>query len=389
MMQISGMVRRAFTTSSGSAPPESVQATDSMTDSSRDSVEASNMSTPALADSNAVSTAPSEPEASKEPELSHEAIARSIEASLMDMDIPDDGARTPPEVSLGQTPISPGSDRRRSGRERRAIATYNASILSGNAVHTRRAFRTYEEYSLAQVSRNTAKIAKINENGEWVDVSGNVISDDKATPAKSIERSGSSKRRSFRKSGRLEQKITVTSITTRLFATKKKTGLSDAARSLRPRKRLASEEPEESTPAKKARVSEEPEVKADKPVEPEKKRVKQWLASGLYAGQSRLDSRRKSSGKKPLYERQHLPLPMFTGQLMLERGRVFTLPFDILNPLPKSQAPAWTNLKKSKSKAGLIVANPYRSLCWRCTSNMEEERPFYPVHLQLFQGDQM
>jgi len=77
----------------------------------------------------------------------------------------------------------------------------------------------------------------------------------------------------------------------------------------------------------------------------EKRPAKPWLHCGLYIGQDRhFDSklnearnRKKRAtidGTKP---RSLLPLPMFAGAQLLDRGRDFKLPYDIYSPLPPGQ----------------------------------------------------
>ncbi|KAH0555627.1 hypothetical protein GP486_006430 [Trichoglossum hirsutum] len=106
------------------------------------------------------------------------------------------------------------------------------------------------------------------------------------------------------------------------------------------------------SPKKKARFSDTSTLKGEPPatgkdkVPPPRPKRKVWLSHGLYIGQepefeaylterknrAKAVSRRKSGEKKPF-----LPLPMFTGQRLLECGRNFALPFDIFSPLPARQ----------------------------------------------------
>jgi [histone H3]-lysine4 N-trimethyltransferase ASH1L len=193
----------------------------------------------------------------------------------------------------------------------------------------------------------------VNQTGEWVDNTGTIITETSATPAKTPRHSMTPSRSQpiLRKSSRLEGKAGPSLVVAKPAAAKPKEVLNETMRSLRPRKRAASEPPEDGPrSAKKARSSSESPAEQDAPAkkaEPEK-RTKKWLAMGLYAGQTRPDPRRKSADGPVVSERKHLPLPMFTGQLLLKKGRSFALPYEVLNPLPKSQAPAWTNLRKSK-----------------------------------------
>ncbi|KAK3943968.1 hypothetical protein QBC46DRAFT_14713 [Diplogelasinospora grovesii] len=81
-----------------------------------------------------------------------------------------------------------------------------------------------------------------------------------------------------------------------------------------------------------------------------KRRVKQWLAKGLYAGQEAADDvawgltqkeKRKLATMPELAPRAErnktMPMPLCNGMRLLMEGRDFRLPFDICNPLPPGQ----------------------------------------------------
>lgn len=91
----------------------------------------------------------------------------------------------------------------------------------------------------------------------------------------------------------------------------------------------------------------EDEAKLNKAIAPQPRR-KKWLTQGLYVGQKRgydprlkpAQNHKKQAGRltKGLEEENSiLPLPMFAGEALLERGRNFKLPFDIFCPLPVGQ----------------------------------------------------
>jgi histone-lysine N-methyltransferase ASH1L len=99
----------------------------------------------------------------------------------------------------------------------------------------------------------------------------------------------------------------------------------------------------------------EPEPEPVKEKLPEKKPRKFWLKQGLYAGQVREShprqklNKQQSSVETAAKERTYLPLPMYLGEKLLETRRDFKLSFEILNPLPRDQAPKdWRVLSKSK-----------------------------------------
>jgi histone-lysine N-methyltransferase ASH1L len=89
-----------------------------------------------------------------------------------------------------------------------------------------------------------------------------------------------------------------------------------------------------------------------------KPKTKRWLAAGLYVGQRRdfdprltdAKNRARLAGKPEAKERKYLPLPMFAGQRLIERGRDFKLPFDVFSPLPPGQPKPdeWKKTNKSK-----------------------------------------
>ena len=97
-------------------------------------------------------------------------------------------------------------------------------------------------------------------------------------------------------------------------------------------------------------------------------RRKKWLKQGLYAGQKRgFDPRLKPTqnvkklAKKNLEENKEnglLPLPMFAGETLLERGRNFKLPFDVFCPLPAGQ-PKPEEWKKIRSNRFFGDAQQY------------------------------
>ncbi|KAI9703254.1 MAG: hypothetical protein M1836_007820 [Candelina mexicana] len=128
----------------------------------------------------------------------------------------------------------------------------------------------------------------------------------------------------------------------------------DRRSSLRPREGGPSSDDTERIPNKKPRLSEpstkkgsstsSPDVPAKETI-PRKRKV--WLSQGLYVGQDRdfdprlTESKNKlkaaSRGERKTKKENLLPLPMFAGQRLLDRGRMFKLPFDVFAPLPPGQ----------------------------------------------------
>ncbi|KAK2855684.1 hypothetical protein FQN49_004943 [Arthroderma sp. PD_2] len=83
---------------------------------------------------------------------------------------------------------------------------------------------------------------------------------------------------------------------------------------------------------------------------------KKWLSHGLYAGPNAFakfelpntQTRRKGS-RQPPRERVLLPMPKYSGALLLQRGRPFKLPYDIFSPLPRGQPKPdeWRKINKN------------------------------------------
>lgn len=92
-------------------------------------------------------------------------------------------------------------------------------------------------------------------------------------------------------------------------------------------------------------------------------RRKRWLRSGLYIGQERDFDAKLTESKNRLKRtaiaagkvrkvKRVLPLPMFTGERLLARGRDFRLPFDVYSPLPSRQPKPeeWRKVSRSESR---------------------------------------
>ncbi|EPE04593.1 set domain-containing protein [Ophiostoma piceae UAMH 11346] len=99
--------------------------------------------------------------------------------------------------------------------------------------------------------------------------------------------------------------------------------------------------------AQEGLAEEEAALDASRPVQ---KRLKKWMAKGLYSGQSMPKSytsglttaEKKSLAKLPELAKEYppnktLPMPIYNGLRMLLQGRDFQLPFDVFNPLPPGQ----------------------------------------------------
>ena len=113
-------------------------------------------------------------------------------------------------------------------------------------------------------------------------------------------------------------------------------------------------------PAKRSKVAKEAVAEDGQARSTSRRKTKIWLDHGLYVGQDpgfnpRLTERRnrlnaaarKNNQARP---RSILPLPMFAGARLLERGRDFKLPFDVYSPVPPGQPKPEEWRKKSKSE---------------------------------------
>ena len=155
--------------------------------------------------------------------------------------------------------------------------------------------------------------------------------------------------------------------------------------SLRPRELEKKAEVSTGPPAKKLRFSENSNLSVEKRQEMEKppkaepvRKEKLWLKQGLYVGQNRhfdgrfSESRNKAKAEAKLKElqkeRRILPLPMFRGQQLLEKGRDFKLPFDVFSPLPPGQPKPdeWKKCQKSELLSVGLGALSHANCSFRC-----------------------
>lgn len=110
---------------------------------------------------------------------------------------------------------------------------------------------------------------------------------------------------------------------------------------------------------------------------PQKKK-KVWLNQGLYLGQGQdLDVRKRPGGKskkrgKPGVDRPAvLPLPMFTGSVIMDTVRDFKLPFNIFAPSPWKCGPIHNWKKLNHSTSTLLFRSffdLYNQSCWNLYS---------------------
>ena len=116
------------------------------------------------------------------------------------------------------------------------------------------------------------------------------------------------------------------------------------------------EEEEEEEEEAKAAVGKLARIAA--PTAPRRKH--RYLDHGLYVGQQRSSnptSKPKQNAKPPSQqnpnerrENPFMPMPMYTGEALIERSRDFKLPFNIYGPSPSSKTKPDSYQKRSRSK---------------------------------------
>jgi len=269
---------------------------------------------------------------------------------------------------------------RRSSRPRNSIGTYNDKVNAGTAVHTRTAF--LKNTPTASSSRAVSGVTLVDDS---IDGSAETTLKDGATAldmgwgwnddngeAALLALYGLRIIRPTHR-GQLENAASnvvgaVSSATTAL-GKRTRDAVDSAKHKFRnrhgPKARFVDGGEASSEPASKVsrlfpnlRLLEERQKELDQPKQ--KSAVlkrKKYLAQGLYVGQYRdFDPRlTESKNKKKLQskgktaENSVLPLPMFLGEEILKRDRDFQLPYDVLSPLPRDEAPKdWSRLSKSK-----------------------------------------
>lgn len=295
------------------------------------------------------------------------------------------------------------SIRRRSGRSRPSVATYNDTVLSGNAVHIRHAFRkTYEaeaESSSRSVSGATlvedtleipkdSKILKeLRIDANWAPadektaqyLKGHADGDDseddrpvvysvwsmgklvtetvKATKEKILER---------KESKRAQKEENANDRIRRLFpnlripetsSNKEESKVVETpAETMKPTQAVRSSQAVKYIKASKPAKSAQVHVPKAKPVAPKGKGRKKYLSQGLYVGLSDAKNRKRLQ-ELDIEENRTLPMPMFLEKELPEQEEDYKLPFEILNPLRFEEHPRdWNKLNKSKIEIATDLA---------------------------------
>jgi palmitoyltransferase ZDHHC9/14/18 len=304
---------------------------------------------------------------------------------------------TPP-TSLGDMNSEPDASKddpvsqsgRRSSRPRTSVGTYNDKVNAGTAVHTRTAFLMKDDDG-KPVSRNVSGVTLVDDTTD--EANGKTLKDGVKALDKDWKKntsSGSStrlenmdkpQRRQSTKRTQLEHAAsnvagavshTAANMTSALgkrmrdavHSTEKfvarRVGFSDKKGSLtEPPNKVSRLFPnlQRGGFAEDDDDEDEDEDEEQAMSQPARRKRKKYLEQGLYVGQFRdFDPRlTESKNKKKLQsmggarENPILPRPMFAGEEMLKRERDFVLPYDILSPLPRDEAPKdWSKLNKSK-----------------------------------------
>ena len=293
--------------------------------------------------------------------------------------------------------------RRRSGRPRTSIATYNDTVLSGNSVHTRRAFRKAYESEPEPAHRSVSGATLVDDKEELpkdpklmreLRIDANWAPADEKTAQYlkgQADGDGSEDDRpvvySVWSMGKLVTETVKTAKDKILERRDSKRARTDddhnaMVHRLFPNLRLPEtmskkEEPNVAEKAAETTKPKEAEVPKSKPVapKPKPKGPKKFLSKGLYVGQHRNFDPKLSEAKnrKRLQElgipeeNRALPLPMFLGEEMLKQDEDYKLPYEILNPLRFEEHPRdWSKLNKSKVDVDIsgTLTNIDRSLHW-------------------------
>jgi len=307
---------------------------------------------------------------------------RQDEESTRVSSITASASLTPP-TSLGDTAsesdATKDTNRRRSGRARADVASYNDSVLTGTVIHARKSFRKEYQGGSRNVSGATLVDENATESAEKLPKYKAKMPESDST-LNSDTKSVKEEKGSPRKSTRVSLVGTAASnVVDAIFSTasvlgkRSRRALEDAKGSLQDvvvdrRKSLrtqnSKEKAEESEPAAKhTRLF--PNLELAPPPEQQKKkpagnvmRRKKFVTQGLYFGQTHPRQAEKSKGKKSQQNEGDdfqgnslFQPPMFFIERLLEHGRHYRLPYDVLNPLPNDQAPKdWHRLNKSKCR---------------------------------------
>jgi palmitoyltransferase ZDHHC9/14/18 len=303
--------------------------------------------------------------------------------------------------------------RRRSGRPRHSVPTYNDNILSATSAQTRRALlKIYDNEAetsnrrvsgatlvddSAELPKNPRLMKELRIDANWSPADEKTAqylkgpadgdeSEDERPVVYSVWSMGKLVTESVKTA---KDKILERRDSKR--ARKDEIAKSDTFR-LFPNLRLpeSSSKQEESSSKKEEPKKEEPKA-AEKPAKAAKSKVmqepkaatpapkpkgrKKFLTQGLYVGQHRnFDPKlSEASNRKRLQEldipeeNRALPLPMFLGEEMLKQDEDYKLPYEVLNPLPFEEHPKdWSKLSRSKVDLpfNLVLTNIIRSLYW-------------------------
>lgn len=272
-------------------------------------------------------------------------------------------------------------NRRRSVRSRHSIATYNVQVLAGTAIHT--PIKYLNKDSSRNVSGTTlvdkpeeakenlikdsvsalnmdwspASLKKADAQGEQAD-DNDKVKRRKSTRLDLVKEAAKSAYESASSLGK-HGRGALESSKDKLSALGRRTSLRPCSKG--EDKTVEAEEPS----PKKPRLSPPTPVKSSTPVQDVPKahsrpKFKRWEVQGLYVGQDRnskphhadksRSKKRKSSEPTELKkENSTLPLPMFGGERLLELGRDFKLPFDVLTRLPVAAKPEdWQRFSKNR-----------------------------------------
>ncbi|ORY19837.1 hypothetical protein BCR34DRAFT_595283 [Clohesyomyces aquaticus] len=296
-------------------------------------------------------------------------------------DVSTPRAQPEAQTTPGSAAEAAKSEGRRSARSTRAaVSTYNVQILAGTAIHTPTKYlpKHHENVLHGPLPKSAVHSLMATPAGKGIKAEA----DDSCDPAEeqlateaaeAAQRRRSSRVTDLRKDAFRNLAAAGDAMAQKgqelLAAGKQK--VQHALRNTMSESQSAASQHAltKSSPRKRARASTLPTPEDERSeAEPQKEflkpKTKQWLTQGLYVGQYReFNPRFKESQNrlrrksKPIKEKERdevIPLPMFSGEQLLEADptahwRDFKLPFDTYHPLPrKIKVDGWVQLRKNR-----------------------------------------
>lgn len=263
------------------------------------------------------------------------------------------------------------SEGRRSARSSRgSVTTYNVSILAGTAIHTPTKY--LEKHHKNVLHGPLEAVLKANSDTPPKRRAIKLEPEDISDPAEAqlaIEAAQAAQRRKSARGVDLRKETLVSNATATVaqkgseLLSGVKNRVQHALRGSRTQSRTAaSDSISVKSSLKRTRRSGAAETEDEETEQEEEKdyvkpKTKKWEPQGLFVGQHRdfnarlNESQNRKKKSKKAKKHEVLPLPMFSGEAMLngDYRRDFKLPFDTYHPLPrKVKVDGWVKLSKSE-----------------------------------------